>query len=70
MTTRHELYSELEIWVKDKIEDLEIERDEESMMWQEGAENPSHEDYEICIQALNQINKDYHESMEFLENLL
>ena len=69
MTTKNELLEEFKQFVKDKREDAEIECDEEAMMWQEDAEQPESEDYEISKFEYDKILKNKGEVDEFLDEI-
>ena len=69
MTTKNELLEEFKQFVKDKREDAETECDEEAMMWQEDAEQPESEDYEISKIEYDKILKNKGEVDEFLDEI-
>ena len=73
MTTKNELLEEFKQFVKDKREDAKIECDEEAMMWQEDADQPESEDYEISKREYEEILKrkgDIDELLDKIEDLL
>ena len=69
MTTKNELLEEFKQFVKDKREYAEIECDEEAMMWQEDAEQPESEDYEISKFEYDKILKNKGEVDELLDEI-
>ena len=69
MTTKNELLEEFKQFVKDKREDAKIECDEEAMMWQEDAEQPESEDYEISKFEYDKILKNKGEVDELLDEI-
>ena len=69
MTTKNELLEEFKQFVKDKREYAEIECDEEAMMWQEDAEQPESQDYEISKFEYDKILKNKGEVDEFLDEI-
>ena len=69
MTTKSELLEEFEQWICDKREEIEIECDEEAMQWQEDAEQPESEDYEISKFEYDKILKHKGECDSFLDKL-
>ncbi len=69
MTTKQELLEEFKQFVQDKREDAEIECDEEAMMWQEDADQPESEDYEISKFEYDKILKHKGEVDEFLDEV-
>ena len=69
MTTKNELLEDFKQFVKDKREYAEIECDEEAMMWQEDAEQPESEDYEISKFEYDKILKNKGEVDELLDEI-
>ena len=69
MTTKNELLEEFKQFVKDKREYAEIECDEEAMIWQEDAEQPESEDYEISKFEYDKILKNKGEVDELLDEI-
>ena len=69
MTTKNELLEDFKQFVKDKREYAEIECDEEAMIWQEDAEQPESEDYEISKFEYDKILKNKGEVDEFLDEI-
>ena len=69
MTTKNELLEEFKQFVKDKREDAKIECDEEAMMWQEDADQPESEDYEISKFEYDKILKNKGEVDELLDEI-
>ena len=69
MTTKNELLEDFKQFVKDKREDAKIECDEEAMMWQEDAEQPESEDYEISKFEYDKILKNKGEVDELLDEI-
>ena len=69
MTTKNELLEDFKQFVKDKREYAEIECDEEAMMWQEDAEQPESQDYEISKFEYDKILKNKGEVDEFLDEI-
>ena len=69
MTTKNELLEEFKQFVKDKREYAEIECDEEAMMWQEDAEQPESQDYEISKFEYDKILKNKGEVDELLDEI-
>jgi hypothetical protein len=69
MTTKNELLEEFKQFVKDKREDAEIECNEESMMWQEDAEQPESEYYETAKYEYEKILKDKGELDALLDEI-
>ena len=69
MTTKNELLEEFKQFVKDKREDAKIECDEEAMMWQEDADQPESEDYEISKFEYEKILKNKGEVDELLDEI-
>ena len=69
MTTRNELLEEIKEFIKERKKDAEIECDEEAMMWQEDAEQPESEDYEISKYEFDKILKNKGEVDELLDEV-
>ena len=69
MTTKNELLEDFKQFVKDKREYAEIECDEEAMIWQEDAEQPESEDYEISKFEYDKILKNKGEVDELLDEI-
>ena len=69
MTTRNELLEEIKEFIKERKTDAEIECDEEAMMWQEDAEQPESEDYEISKYEFDKILKNKGEVDELLDEI-
>ena len=69
MTTKNELLEDFKQFVKDKRVDAEIECDEEAMMWQEDAEQPESEYYEISKFEYDKILKNKGEVDELLDEI-
>ena len=69
MTTKNELLEDFKQFVKDKREYAEIESDEEAMIWQEDAEQPESEDYEISKFEYDKILKNKGEVDELLDEI-
>ena len=69
MTTKNELLEDFKQFVKDKREDAKIECDEEAMIWQEDAEQPESEDYEISKFEYDKILKNKGEVDELLDEI-
>ena len=69
MTTKNELLEEFKQFVKDKREAAEIECDEEAMMWQEDADQPESQDYEISKFEYDKILKNKGEVDELLDEI-
>lgn len=69
MTTKNELLEDFKQFVKDKREYAEIECDEEAMIWQEDAEQPESEDYEISKFEYEKILKNKGEVDELLDEI-
>ena len=55
--------------VKERKKDAEIECDEEAMIWQEDAEQPESEDYEISKFEYDKILKNKGEVDELLDEI-
>lgn len=70
MTDKNQIYKELKDWVQDRLIELDYERDDDSLQYQEAGENSEDPDYEICREALYKIQQDYFDVKEFLESLL
>ena len=55
MTTKNEFLEELKEWISDKKQEYEEESNEEAMQWQEDAEQPESEYYEVSKEEYEKI---------------
>ena len=73
MTAKNEVLEEIKQFIIDKREEYSYESDEEAMIWQEDADQPESEDYEISKREYEEILKrkgDIDELLDKIEDLL
>ena len=73
MTTRNEALEEFINFLGDKRQEYSDEVDDEAMMWQEDADQPESEDYEMAKKEYDEIlkrKKEIDELLDRIENFL
>jgi hypothetical protein len=69
MTTKNEALNEFKQFLEEKRQEYSNEADNEAMQWQEAADQPESEDYEIAKKEYEEILKRKVEIDDLLDNI-